>query len=195
MPSKQQEMLTALRSPPFCSAGSILLDCKRQHRSKPSHGIGKYQHLLPPETVKKRRDKMVDKHMKAGTDYEYGTVNICTSGYDMTLVEHYAQYIVKLCNHLNIKVHESYAMPTKTHEVMFMQDKSTKMYVDAVLTTHERIVQISGLSSTLAPVLLEVLHMNQPEGVHLSVKEHTETDFQVRFKIQSELQELMAKMS
>ncbi|XP_030055880.1 large ribosomal subunit protein mL48 isoform X2 [Microcaecilia unicolor] len=187
--------LTVLRSPPFCSGGGVLLNSKRQHNSKPSHGIGRYRHLLPEETPKKKKDKLPDRQVTLATDHEHGAVNICASGYDMTLVEHYAQYIQNLCRHLHIKVEESYAMPTKTHEMMLTQEKSSKMYVDAVLTTHERIVQISDLSSTLAPVLIEVLQMNQPEGVQLFVKEHTEADFQVRFKIRPELQDLKAQMS
>lgn len=44
------------------------------------------------------------KEIKAATDTEYGVLNMTISGYDMTLVEHYAQYIHKLCNRLEIKV-------------------------------------------------------------------------------------------
>lgn len=36
----------------------------------------------------------------------------------------------------------SYALPTKTTEVMVMPEQSTKMHVDAVLKTHERVVQV-----------------------------------------------------
>lgn len=36
----------------------------------------------------------------------------------------------------------SYALPTKSTEVMIMQEQGTKMYVDAVLKTHERVVQV-----------------------------------------------------
>nr|XP_005308573.1 39S ribosomal protein L48, mitochondrial [Chrysemys picta bellii] len=86
-------------------------------------------------------------------------------------------------------------MPTKTMEVMLMQEKGSRQYLDAVLTTHQRVVQISGLSSTFAPVLLEIIQSNQPEGVHLSVKEHTVADFKVRLKARPELEELIAQMS
>lgn len=36
----------------------------------------------------------------------------------------------------------SYILPTKTTEVMLMQEQGTKMFVDAVLKTHERVVQV-----------------------------------------------------
>uniref|UniRef100_A0A8B9URF8 Small ribosomal subunit protein uS10 domain-containing protein n=1 Tax=Anas zonorhyncha TaxID=75864 RepID=A0A8B9URF8_9AVES len=64
-----------------------------------------------------------------------------------------------------------YAMPTKTNEVLFLEERGSKMQLDAVLTTHQRVIQVSGLSSTFAPILLEIIQSNQPEGVHLLVKE------------------------
>ncbi|XP_075948348.1 large ribosomal subunit protein mL48-like [Anarhichas minor] len=112
----------------------------------------------------------------------------------MTLVEHYSQYIHNLCNRLGIKVAESYALPTKTTEVMLMQEQGTKMFVDAVLKTHSRVVQLSSLNATACPVLIDVLLKNQPEGVQLSVQEHTEADFHARFKGRPELEGLMAQM-
>lgn len=46
------------------------------------------------------------KQIKAATATEFGVFNVCVSGYDMTLVEHYSQYIHNLCNHLDIRVDE-----------------------------------------------------------------------------------------
>lgn len=79
---------------------------------------------------------------------------------------------------------------------MLMQEQGTKMYVDAVLKTHERVVQVrpssvhwmcrlisplqmfftcflqlSSLDAALCPVFLDVVLKNQPEGVKLAVKE------------------------
>lgn len=53
-----------------------------------------------------------------GTDYEYGALNIHLIAHSMDLVESYDQYVHNLCNHLSIKVEESYAMPNKTTEVL-----------------------------------------------------------------------------
>uniref|UniRef100_A0ACB8FFM4 39S ribosomal protein L48, mitochondrial n=2 Tax=Sphaerodactylus townsendi TaxID=933632 RepID=A0ACB8FFM4_9SAUR len=135
------------------------------------------------------------KEIDPGTEHTYGFLNIVMTAYDMSLVEHYARYIHKLCNRLSVRVEESYAMPTKTMEVMQMQQQGSKMYPDAVLTTHQRIVQISGVRATFAPILLEMIQSNQPEGVHLLVKEHTEDDFKVRLKARPELEELLSQMS
>ncbi|KAL2095375.1 hypothetical protein ACEWY4_010094 [Coilia grayii] len=190
--------LTIFRSMEFMSKtlfGGFFVTSERHYRSMPTHGIGKYKHLLPKDAPKKKKDKHQMKAIKAITSTDYGTLSVLVTGYDMILVERYAQYIHNLCNRFNVKVDESYALPTKTTEIMIMQDQSTKMFVDSVLKTHERVVQIRQLNATFCPIFLEVLLKNQPEGVQLSIKEHTEADYQARFKARPELEGLMAKMS
>uniref|UniRef100_A0A8D3DYM6 Large ribosomal subunit protein mL48 n=1 Tax=Scophthalmus maximus TaxID=52904 RepID=A0A8D3DYM6_SCOMX len=166
----------------------------RQYHSMPTHGIGRWKHLLT-KTVKKKKERYQMKALVPWTDVSYGTLNVTVSGYDMTLVEHYAQHVHQLCNRLSIRAALCYALPTRTEEVMLMQEHGTKMYVDAALQTHQRVVQLSSVNTTLCPVFMEVLLKNQPEGVQLSVKEHTEEDFRSRFKVRPELQELMAQMN
>ncbi|TKC39268.1 hypothetical protein EI555_000895 [Monodon monoceros] len=113
----------------------------------------------------------------------------------MALAESHAQYVHSLCNHLSIKVEESYVRPTKTMEVLQLQNQGGKMLRDSVLTTHGQVVQISGLSATCAEIFLEIIQSNRPEGVKLSVREHTEEDFKGRFKAQPEQEELLAKLN
>ncbi|KAM8900600.1 large ribosomal subunit protein mL48 [Spinachia spinachia] len=167
----------------------------RHYRSMPTHGIGRWRHLVPKEKTKKKKDKIQMKEILGETDTAYGSLNVTVSGYDMTLVEHYSQYIHNLCHRLAIKVAESYILPTKTTEVMLMQEKGTKMFVDAVLKTHQRVVQLSSLDATACPVLLDVLLQNQPEGVELCVSQHTEAHFQARFKGRPELEGLIAQLT
>ncbi|KFQ97026.1 hypothetical protein N306_00015, partial [Opisthocomus hoazin] len=57
---------------------------------------------------KKRKEKVQMKEINVGTEYEYGDVNIQMTSYDMCLVEHFAQYVHKLCNRLAVKVNERY---------------------------------------------------------------------------------------
>ncbi|XP_071315174.1 large ribosomal subunit protein mL48 [Trachinotus anak] len=166
----------------------------RQYHNMPTHGIGRWKYLLRKKGPSKKKDRQM-KPIVAATNTAYGTLNVKVSGYDMTLVEHYAQYIHNFCNHLDVKVGLCYALPTKTTEVMLMQEQGTKMYVDAVLKTHERVIQLKSLNTTLCPILMDVLLKNQPEGVQLSVKEHTEADYKMRFKARPELEELMAQMN
>ncbi|KAA8582663.1 hypothetical protein FQN60_006334 [Etheostoma spectabile] len=152
---------------------------ERQYKSMPTHGVGRWRHLLPKEAPRKKKDKHQMKEILAETETAYGTLNVKVSGYDMTLVEHYSHY----------------ALPTKSTEVMLMQEQGTKMYADAVLKTHERVVQLSCLDTAVCPVFMDILLKNQPEGVELSVKQHNEADFQARFKGRPELEGLIAQMN
>ncbi|XP_053825686.1 39S ribosomal protein L48, mitochondrial isoform X1 [Vidua macroura] len=190
-----EERAAAARENRLCAAGDALLACHRSYKSRPTHGIGKFKYLLPKELPKRRKEKVQMKEINAGTEYQYGDINIQMTSYDLCLVEHFAQYVHRLCNRLSIRVNESYAMPTKTNEVLFLEEKGSKMQLDAVLTTHQRVVQICGLSSTFAPILLEIIQSSQPEGVHLLMKQHTEADFKSRLKSRPELEELLAEMS
>ncbi|XP_007491058.1 39S ribosomal protein L48, mitochondrial [Monodelphis domestica] len=180
---------------PSYSAGSILLSSTRPYKSQPTHGIGRYKHLIIAPEPKKKPGKTEMKPISHGTDYSHGVLNVHLTAYDMTLVENYSKYIHNFCNNFSIKVEESYALPTKTMEVLQMQEQGTKMFLDSVLTTHERVVQISNLSSTFASIFLEILQSNLPEGVNLSVREHTEEAYKGRFKTRPELEELLAKVN
>ncbi|KAM6417010.1 large ribosomal subunit protein mL48 isoform 2-T2 [Pluvialis apricaria] len=91
----------------LCAAGDALVSCQRYYRARPTHGIGRFKYLLPKEAPKKKKDKIQMKEINSGTEYEYGDVNIQMTSYDMCLVEHFAQYVHKLCNRLSIKVNES----------------------------------------------------------------------------------------
>ncbi|XP_007428994.1 39S ribosomal protein L48, mitochondrial [Python bivittatus] len=186
--------LKSSRRDPVCSIGSLQQNFQRHYRSQPTHGIGRYRHLLPPEAPKKRKNHVEMKEIDPGTEHTYGSLNIVVTGYDVSLVEHYAQYVHRLCNKVSIRVVESYALPTKTMELMLTGEQDNKMRVDAVLTSHQRVVQIKHLSATFSPIFLEIIQNNLPEGVHLLVKEHTEEDFRIRLKIRTELDELRAKL-
>ncbi|KAM5181653.1 large ribosomal subunit protein mL48 isoform 1-T3 [Mantella aurantiaca] len=174
-------------------SGSLNQESRRCYRSLPTHGIGRYRHLLPPEKSKKKSRLM--KEIKPGTDYEYGTLNFLVSGYNMVYVESFTRYIHKYFNQMSITVEESYALPTKTTDVLLQHDVGIKMSSHCILTTHERVVQVSGLKATLASIVLEVLMMNQPEGVHLQVKQHTEEDYLKRFKSRPDVDKMKAAMN
>ncbi|XP_075402373.1 large ribosomal subunit protein mL48 isoform X3 [Tenrec ecaudatus] len=125
---------------PICSMGGFLLSTRRHYKSRPTHGIGRYKHLIQAQETRKK-GKVEVRPINVGTDYEYGVVNVHLIAYDMALAESCAQHVHNLCNHYSIKVEESYAMPTKSTEVLRLQDQGNKMFLDSVLTTHERVVQ------------------------------------------------------
>uniref|UniRef100_A0A669BXQ3 Uncharacterized protein n=1 Tax=Oreochromis niloticus TaxID=8128 RepID=A0A669BXQ3_ORENI len=95
----------------------------------------------------------------------------------------------------------SYALPTKSTEVMLMQEQGTKTYVDAVLKTHHRVIQVrTGLSFLVLSAQTAVfghiiIFSTNPLLFSLCTSQHTEADFQARFKARPELEGLIAQMN
>ena len=50
------------------------------------------------------------KPIRGSTATEYGSLSVKVSGYDMTVVEHYSQYIHNLCNRLGVRVAERFVI-------------------------------------------------------------------------------------
>uniref|UniRef100_A0A670ZAX6 Large ribosomal subunit protein mL48 n=1 Tax=Pseudonaja textilis TaxID=8673 RepID=A0A670ZAX6_PSETE len=152
------------------------------NRKQMSGGSSRRQHCILTTTTNesrchfsqappKRKNHVEMKEIDPGTEHQYGTLNIVMTGYDVCLVEHYAQYVHRLCNKLSVNVVESYAMPTKTIELVLTGEHGSKVRVDGHLTSHQRVVQIKQLTATFSPIFLEIIQNNLPEGVHLLVKE------------------------
>ena len=109
----------------ICSLRGILLRTSWHYRTKSTHGIGRYEHLIKEGEPKKKRGKVEVRPIDSGTDYEHGVLDIhllCTTWRWQT----YAQYVHNLCNHLSTEVEESYAVPTKTLEVLGLRTKAAK---------------------------------------------------------------------
>ncbi|NXD93859.1 RM48 protein, partial [Chaetorhynchus papuensis] len=87
---------------------------------------------------KKRKEKVQMKEIDAGTEFQYGGGGIQMTSYDLCLGGDFAQYVHRLCRGGSIRVNESYAMPTKGGEVLFLEERGSRGGLDAVLTTHQR---------------------------------------------------------
>uniref|UniRef100_A0A8C4NCE3 Mitochondrial ribosomal protein L48 n=1 Tax=Eptatretus burgeri TaxID=7764 RepID=A0A8C4NCE3_EPTBU len=169
----------------------------RFHRSRPTHGVGRYDHLIakdPQENVSKRKRRILDTGLLPPVgDKEYGTLNILTKGHDVTLVEHFSSYVHYLCKRLGMIICSTYALPTQ-HVEVYLDQLSRKQVYDATINTHGRLVQIGRMPSSLAPLLLQQLLLNLPEGVDLVIKPHTDEDFQLRFKSRPEMSRLQDEL-
>uniref|UniRef100_A0A6G1RIF4 Mitochondrial ribosomal protein L48 n=1 Tax=Hypotaenidia okinawae TaxID=2861861 RepID=A0A6G1RIF4_9GRUI len=75
----------------LCAAGDAFVSSHRHYKSRPTHGIGRFRHLLPKEGPKKKKEKVQMKEINVGTEHEYGDINIQMTSYDMCLVEHFAR--------------------------------------------------------------------------------------------------------
>lgn len=117
-----------------------------------------------------------------GTVHE--VLNIKAFGYDCTLVEHFAQYAHNLAKNMTLNVCDSYALPAKSTLVHMVQGTALKQkdrIEDYTLTTYQRVIQIQDLPSKRAPLLLDLLHLNLPEGVSFTVSPHTQEQYKERF--------------
>ncbi|XP_033097166.1 39S ribosomal protein L48, mitochondrial-like isoform X2 [Anneissia japonica] len=111
-------------------------------------------------------------------------MNFAVVGYDCTVVEHYAQYVHNLANHMGIDVFDMYALPGKTTLIHTKRKQGISDNLkpkDFQLKEHERIIQVQDLSSTVAPLFIEVLLQSIPQGLLLDIKPHTQEQYQSRF--------------
>ncbi|XP_002737807.1 large ribosomal subunit protein mL48-like [Saccoglossus kowalevskii] len=116
------------------------------------------------------------------SENHYPTLNIHVTGHDLTVVEHYAQYLHNMSKNLGIIVSDSYALPTKTHVAKTLQKPGINVKPrNITLKTFERVVQVDELLSTKASLLTELLQINMPQGVSVKIQEHTEEHYQDRF--------------
>ncbi|XP_038049808.1 39S ribosomal protein L48, mitochondrial-like isoform X2 [Patiria miniata] len=110
-------------------------------------------------------------------------------GYDCTTVEHFAQYTHNLAKNMHLKIFDSFAMPTKQTLVHTIQAPGTSEKLkprDFMLATHGRVIQLQEMRGTIAPVFLEMLQVNQPEGVILNIEPHSQYHHKERY-IQKEI--------
>ncbi|XP_022089019.1 39S ribosomal protein L48, mitochondrial-like [Acanthaster planci] len=110
-------------------------------------------------------------------------------GYDCTAVEHFAQYAHNLAKNMDLRIFDSFAMPTKQTLVHTIQTPGTSEKLkprDFTLPSHRRVIQLQELQGTMAPIFLEMLQVNLPEGVSLNVEPHSQYHHKERF-IQKEI--------
>ncbi|XP_039263355.2 large ribosomal subunit protein mL48-like [Styela clava] len=139
---------------------------------------------------KKKQEQLAADESNAA--YSYGPLNVSVEGYDMVVIEKFAQNIHRLLLQEKVDVREVYALPTEHLAVKQVGQKLTKevQQMDRVaeLPVHARVLQIQGLQSTLAPILLQTIACDIPPGVKLTVNKHTEEDRLKRYKPNKELE-------
>ena len=99
---------------------------------------------------------------------QYEKLKLSIKSYDYLVLENYFEYMKTLCKKLNVKC-ESYPMPSRTLRIKTYQTFGSNVDKEYSLSMYERVVDVSELKSTLAPVLFEVIQLNLPEGVQFKV--------------------------
>nr|CAD7570476.1 unnamed protein product [Timema californicum] len=124
----------------------------------------------------------------------YDTLNVQIKGYDYPVIEHYQKFVHHVAESMGIDVEDSWAVPPQHLNIQKYKPQSTLVDAEYKLYVYERNVQVVDLPSTVAPVFLEVIQAALPEGVSLSVHEHTQEQEELRYIPDSQLLELKTEL-
>ena len=103
----------------------------------------------------------------------YPPLNIQIKGYNFDVLESLQSYIHNLAENMGIDVETAWATPAKTFQMTTFIEGGTRPKDLYNVNLYERNVQVVGLRSVDAPVLIDTIRIALPEGVVLSVHEHT----------------------
>jgi len=198
-----------------CDCRSVVSQ-SRNYRGRATHNIGRTHGLLQEKKVQtsiskdnvRKSEKFIIEEfneLTANTLYSqqlptetetplqthYGIINFTVSGFDICLVENFAQFLHNTMAKLELDIIENYALPT--HDVILKVATTNtadldKMDTKQVLKNYLRVVQAQNISALQLPVLLQILMSKVPQGVKFEVKEYTEADVRARLQTSLELE-------
>ncbi|KAI0243006.1 hypothetical protein LSAT2_009212 [Lamellibrachia satsuma] len=101
---------------------------------------------------------------------EYEELNIRLRGYDFSVLESFMKYVHNIADVLDISA-DAWPVPARTSMVKTFKPFSSKTENEYNLSLYERVVQVQDIPSTMAPLFLEVVQQNLPEGVSMTACE------------------------
>ncbi|XP_014249134.1 39S ribosomal protein L48, mitochondrial [Cimex lectularius] len=125
---------------------------------------------------------------------QYNPVNIQIKGYDYALVESYQKLANKIASSLDLNISDAWATPATKAKIQKFKPNGTVIDKEYILTTYERNIQIEELSSTVAPILIELLQCALPQGISFHLHLHEEEDDVKRYVPDMELSELKTQL-
>lgn len=111
---------------------------------------------------------------------EYEALNIQMRGYDYVTLESFAKFAHNIVKNLGLES-DAYAVPARTSTVQNYKPFSINIETAYNLAMYERTVQVEDIPNTLAPILMEVLQQNAPEGVNICIKEPNQDEEDFRY--------------
>lgn len=124
----------------------------------------------------------------------YDILNVQMKGYDFTILEHYAKYVLKTANHMDVEVEDSWATPGRVLKIQSYSPGAVVTEKEYHLTLHERNIQVTNVPSITLPLFIEVLQNSLPEGVQLVVHPHKEEHETERYIPDLELKALRQEL-
>ncbi|XP_065093050.1 large ribosomal subunit protein mL48 [Ochlerotatus camptorhynchus] len=124
----------------------------------------------------------------------HNTLNFTIKGYDYPILESYQRFVHNVADKMDLDIAECWAQPPQKRNVQKFKPASAVIESEYKLTTYERNVQIANLQAPLYPTFLRVLQAALPEGVTLTVSEHSSDVDDGRYVPDRELLELRQKL-
>lgn len=101
-------------------------------------------------------------------------------------MEHFQDYVFNTAKYLNIKIDESYALPTTTTKIM-EYDQNIKLQPQDQLTRFYRVVSFRDLDTTELTLMITKVTEAIPESVEVEIQEHDMTNHNRRYKERSDI--------
>ncbi|XP_062552862.1 large ribosomal subunit protein mL48 [Armigeres subalbatus] len=124
----------------------------------------------------------------------HNTLNFTIKGYDYPILESYQRFMHNVADTMDLDIADCWAQPPQKLNVQKFKPASAVIESEYKLTMYERNVQIANLQAPLYPTFLRVLQAALPEGVNLTVNEHTNEVDDGRYVPDRELLELRQKL-
>ena len=95
----------------------------------------------------------------------YPPINIQIKGYNFDQLESCQSYIHKLSENMGITVESAWATPAKTYSMNTFKEGGTLVKDSYVLNLYERNVQVTGLRSIDAPILIDTIRIGKKYNI------------------------------
>ncbi|XP_055528532.1 39S ribosomal protein L48, mitochondrial [Wyeomyia smithii] len=124
----------------------------------------------------------------------YNALNFTIKGYDYPILENYQKFMYNVADTMDLDTVDCWAQPPRKFNVQRFKPASAIIESEYKLTVYERNVQITSLQAPLYPMFVRILQAALPEGVTLTVSEHTPDVEDARFVPDRDLLELKQKL-
>lgn len=111
----------------------------------------------------------------------YPPFNIQIRGYNFDILESFQSYVHNLAENMGVDVEDSWGVPAQTTKISTFYEGGTRVRDENNLNLYERNVQVVGLRSIDAPILFDYIRTCLPQGVYLSIHEHTQEHYEKRW--------------
>jgi len=125
----------------------------------------------------------------------YPPLNIQIKGYNFDVLEELQSWIHKTAENMGIEVFDTWATPAQNLKVTTYHEGGTRPKEEYNLHLYERNVQIVNLRSVDAPTLIDIIQRALPEGVNMSLHEHTTEMAELRWIADPFIDQLRSELS